>query len=85
MKIESSEQIGKIIRDGTAFDVKNWGKKGLNSDAILQSVQSLFALLEERKIDYVMVGGVALLNYVEGRNTQDLDLIMTVASLEKIP
>ena len=85
MKIESSEHIGKIIRDGTAFDVKNWGKKGLKPDAILGSIQTLFALLEERKINYVLVGGVALLNYVEGRNTQDIDLLMAVSSLEKTP
>ncbi len=32
-----------------------------------------------------MVGGVALLNYVEGRNTQDIALIMTLADLEKVP
>jgi hypothetical protein len=41
--------------------------------------------LEQRKIDYVLVGGIAILHYVEGRNTQDLDLLMAVSSLEKLP
>jgi hypothetical protein len=48
-------------------------------------VQDFFAVLEQRKIDYVLVGGIAILHYVEGRNTQDLDLVMAVSSLEKLP
>ncbi|MBI3151058.1 MAG: hypothetical protein HYZ21_02915 [Chloroflexi bacterium] len=57
----------------------------MNSDSLIQSVQDFFAVLEERKIDYVLVGGIAILHYVEGRNTQDLDLLMAVSSLEKLP
>ena len=57
----------------------------MSSDSLIQSVQDLFALLEKRQIDYVLVGGIALLYYVEGRNTQDLDLLMAVSSLEKLP
>ncbi|MEA3396176.1 MAG: hypothetical protein U9R05_01800, partial [Chloroflexota bacterium] len=33
----------------------------------------------------VLVGGIALSHYVEGRNTEDLDLIMALSSLEKLP
>jgi hypothetical protein len=36
-------------------------------------------------VDYVLVGGIALLTYVEGRNTQDIDLIMALSSLTKLP
>ncbi|MBM3181416.1 MAG: hypothetical protein FJZ86_13830 [Chloroflexi bacterium] len=57
----------------------------MNSDSLIQSVQDFFAVLEGRKIDYVLVGGVAVLYYVEGRNTQDLDLLMALSSLEKLP
>ncbi len=57
----------------------------MNSDSLLQAVQDLFAVLEKRKVDYVLVGGIALLHYVEGRNTQDLDLLMAVAAFEKLP
>lgn len=42
-------------------------------------------MLEERQIDYLLVGGIALLQYIEGRNTQVIDLIMAVASLRKLP
>ncbi len=85
MTIQSSAQIGTIIRNAVVFNVKNWPGDRMNSDALLQSVQDLFALLEQRKIDYVLVGGIALLHYVEGRNTQDIDLLMTLSSLEKLP
>lgn len=85
MTIRSSKQIGHVIRDGVVFDVKNWRSTMMNSDSLLHSVQALFAILEQRQIDYVLVGGIALLHYVEGRNTQDLDLLMALSSVEKIP
>jgi len=83
--IQSSVQIGNVIRNAVVFNVKNWIGGMMNSDSLIQSVQDLFAVLEQRKIDYVLVGGVAILHYVEGRNTQDLDLLMALSSLEKLP
>lgn len=85
MTIQSSVQIGDVIRNAVVFNVKNWLGGTMNSDSLTQSVQNFFAILEERKIDYVLVGGIAILYYVEGRNTQDLDLLMAVSSLEKLP
>jgi hypothetical protein len=85
MVIQSTDQIGQVIRNAVAFNVKNWLGGEMNSDSLIQSVQDFFAVLEQRKIDYVLVGGIALLHYVEGRNTQDLDLLMAVSSLEKLP
>jgi len=85
MTIQSSVQIGYIIRNAVVFNVKNWLGDRMNSDSLIQSVQGLFAILEQRKIDYVLVGGIALLNYVEGRNTQDLDLLMALSALKKLP
>jgi hypothetical protein len=85
MTIQSSVQIGNVIRNAVVFDVKNWHGGMMNSDSLIQSVQDFFSVLEQRKIDYVLVGGIAILHYVEGRNTQDLDLLMAVSSLEKLP
>ena len=85
MTIQSSVQIGDVIRNAVVFNVKNWLGGTMNSDSLIQSVQDFFAVLEERKIDYVLVGGIAILHYVEGRNTQDLDLLMAVSSLERLP
>ena len=85
MTIQSSVQIGNIIRNAVVFNVKNWLGGTMNTDSLIQSVQDFFAVLEQRKIDYVLVGGIAILHYVEGRNTQDLDLLMALSSLEKLP
>lgn len=57
----------------------------MSADSLLSQVERLFDLLESRKVDYVLVGGIALLTYVEGRNTQDIDLIMASPSLAKLP
>lgn len=85
MTIESSSHIGRVIRDALVFG-RNYGTGDMpNSDALIQSVQNLFSLLEQRKVDYVLVGGIALLQYIEGRNTQDLDVLMGLAALEKLP
>ena len=85
MTIQSSVQIGNVIHNAVIFNVKNWVGGRMNSDSLIQSVQDLFTVLEQRKIDYVLVGGIALLHYVEGRNTQDLDLLMALSSLRKLP
>lgn len=57
----------------------------MNSDALVETVARFFTLLRERQIEYVLVGGIALLQYVEGRNTEDIDLIMAVSALEQLP
>ncbi len=57
----------------------------MNADSLLTQVEQLFNLLDSRKVDYVLVGGIAQLTYVEGRNTQDIDLIMALPSLAKLP
>lgn len=85
MTIRSSSQIGDVIRNAVVFNVKKWLGGMMNADSLIQSVQDFFALLEQRKIDYTLVGGIAILHYVEGRNTQDLDLLMAVSSVEKLP
>ena len=85
MTIQSSTQIGDVIRNAVVFNIKNWLGGMMNSDSLIQSVQDFFTLLEQRKIDYVLVGGIAILHYIEGRNTQDLDVLMSVSSLEKLP
>ena len=83
--IQSSTQIGDVIRNAVVFNIKNWLGGMMNSDSLIQSVQDFFALIEQRKIDYVLVEGIAILHYIEGRNTQDLDVLMEVSSLEKLP
>lgn len=85
MSLKSSLQIGEVIRNAVVFNMKNWLGGPMNSDSLIQAVQDLFSILEQRQVEYVLAGGVALLHYVEGRNTQDLDLLMPLSSLEKLP
>ncbi len=46
---------------------------------------ALFQLLHERQASYLLVGGVALLKYVDGRNTQDIDLVLSPQALNSLP
>lgn len=77
--------IGRVIQYANVFDLKNWHKGTVFADTLPQSVAKLFALLQDRQIKYLLVGGVALLQYIEGRNTEDIDLIMALPSLKKLP
>ncbi|HJQ78414.1 MAG TPA: hypothetical protein VJ828_00590 [Lacipirellulaceae bacterium] len=60
--------IGEVIVHGVLFDPKNvevWRNMDIAQN-IYRSVPRLFELLEERGVDYVLVGGIAMLAYVEG-------------------
>ena len=48
-----------------------------NPELFAQAVDQLFATLNAQQIPYLLVGGIAMLLYVEGRNTQDIDLIIS--------
>ena len=50
-----------------------------------RDVVELFTLLKERQTPYLLVGGIAMLRYVEGRNTEDIDLLMSLPSLKQLP
>lgn len=54
-------------------------------DQITRVVNDLFDLLDARRIEYLVVGGIALLFYVKGRNTRDIDLILAVSDLKNLP
>ncbi len=77
--------IGKVVRNALVFGSANARRGSVNDSSILQNVDRFFALLHERRIDYLLVGGIALLQYVEGRNTEVIDLILSAASLGKLP
>jgi len=85
MTIHSIPQIGSVLRNAVTFNFKNTPEVIMGANTLLTQVEQLFNLLESRKVDYVLVGGIALLTYVEGRNTQDIDLIMALPSLAKLP
>jgi hypothetical protein len=45
----------------------------------------LFTLLRARGIADLLVGGIAMLRYVAGRNTEDVDLLMSLPSVKQLP
>jgi hypothetical protein len=77
--------VGEIIRNAVVFNLKNRDDDIVNADSLFTDVERLFDLLHDREVDYLLVGGVAMLWYVEGRNTEDVDLIVALSDLEKIP
>jgi hypothetical protein len=85
MIIHNISEVGIVLRNAVAFNFKNNSEVMMNADSLLTRVGQLFDLLDSRRVDFVLVGGIALLTYVEGRNTEDIDLIMASPSLEKLP
>ncbi len=77
--------IADIVRNGILFDMKNWEVAMPETDHLPEAIERLFIILDERQIDYVLVGGIALLSYIEGRNTQDIDFILSKRELEALP
>src|SRR5579863_7837106 len=72
-------RIDEIVQNAHAFD-----PRAPMTPDLRPAVEALFDELEAKAVDYVL-GGVALLSYVEGRNTQDIDLIVSPADLGKLP
>ncbi len=77
--------IGEVVRNAIVFKPGNHQDASVNSDLLVKTVARFFSLLRERQMECVLVGGIALLQYVAGRNTDDIDLIMAVSSLEQLP
>src|SRR2546430_7349033 len=49
-----------------------------------QDATDLFRVLHERRTPYLLVGGIAMLTYVAGRNTKDVDLLMSLTAMRQI-
>ncbi len=80
---QSPAHIGQVVRSALAFGSF---RGAIESDSsILNAVERLFVLLGERGVGHLLVGGIALLQYVEGRNTEVIDLILSPSSLARLP
>jgi hypothetical protein len=73
--------IDLIVEAGRTFNLR----REMPLENIRSSLRDLFTELEANGVDYVLVGGVALLTFVEGRNTQDVDLIVDPAQAQRMP
>ena len=77
--------ICQSIYDANAFNIQNW-KNGfpVDYDMLPELVIKFLNLLEEKEVDFAIVGGIAYLAYIQDRNTKDLDILLSVKELEKI-
>jgi hypothetical protein len=80
-----SVNIAEVLRDARLGDLRWLAEERAPYGDLESATQSLFDLLADRKVDFVLVGGMAMLQYVEGRNTRDIDLIMALADLARLP
>ena len=62
---KSRVHISGVVQNAVLFDFKNRrgnnGAAALSMESLLQTVEELFALLQTRQIDYLLVGGIAIL------------------------
>lgn len=77
--------IGHIVRNAHLFNAQRWQGAPYTMDELLKTVDDLFALLDQRKMKYTLVGGIAILQYIQGRNTEDIDIIIHTTALKKLP
>jgi hypothetical protein len=89
----SLRRVAQVLLDAWEADPRRWMtapphlREGPPQAAIPapQDAMDLFRLLAERRVDFLLVGGMAMLTYVKGRNTKDVDLLMSGAALEQLP
>ena len=90
----SLRRVAEVLLDAWEADPRRWmnapaelreGAQSQPAMPVPQDAMDLFRLLAERRVDYLLVGGMAMHTYVKGRNTKDVDLLMSMAALEKLP
>lgn len=90
----SLQRVGQVLLEAWEVGGNQWNDSPLqlqeagpgNSPPPLpQDALELFKLLAERKVSYLLVGGIAMLTYVQGRNTRDVDLLLSVEALSAVP
>ncbi len=77
--------IGEILRDAAAGRLEHVLAENRAGYDPIGSAERLFSLLERRGVAYVLVGGIAMLQYVAGRNTEDINLIVAPTALRVVP
>ncbi|HMO95960.1 MAG TPA: hypothetical protein PKD27_07545 [Tepidiformaceae bacterium] len=77
--------IGQVLLDARLGDLRYVLSEDREQYDPFGAVAELFRTLDERNIRYVLVGGIAMLQYVEGRNTRDIDLIISPKALALMP
>jgi len=75
------DDLAAILRDALCLEADTEMKE----EELLSRTRSLLSALERDGIPHVLVGGLALLQYVDARNTRDIDLILALEDLPRLP
>ncbi len=88
----SLQRVGQVLLDAWEVGSHQWkdsplqmregatrAKVPIPGDAL-----DLFRLLHEGRIPYLLVGGIAMLTYIKGRNTKDVNLLMSVEVMRRV-
>jgi hypothetical protein len=86
-------EIAGIIHAAVLLGPAAWGREPMPEahlktdieEKLKSQLTELFHILQQRRIPYLLVGGIAILTYVQGRNTDDVDLVLSVDSLKSLP
>ena len=90
----SLRRVAQVLLDAWEADPRRWmnapaelreGPPQSSAMPVPQDALDLFRLLAERRVDYLLVGGMAMLTYVKGRNTKDVDLLLSLEASHQIP
>jgi hypothetical protein len=89
----SLADVAEIIHAATVLGPAAWSRAPMPEahmaadieDRLKSHLISLFEILHQRNVPYVLVGGIAMLTYIEGRNTKDVDLVISLDSLATVP
>ncbi|MFT5467233.1 MAG: hypothetical protein ACI8UO_002337 [Verrucomicrobiales bacterium] len=88
MFIEMPElvDIGQTLLNAAVFNLKSNENSSIAAHAMIPNhVEEFLDLLKENEVDCVLVGGLAMLSHLEGRNTQDIDLIVGLKEIRELP
>jgi len=75
------DDLAAVIRDAALSSPHS----SMNEEDLLRTTREFIETLATEKIPHVLVGGLAVLQHVEGRNTRDIDLIIAVKDIERLP
>jgi hypothetical protein len=78
-------RMAEVLRHALLFGFRRWRGEAIDTDDLERAVGRLLDLFAERRLTYALVGGMAVLRYLAGRNTEDLDFIMAPADLDSLP
>jgi hypothetical protein len=82
----STDTLAAVLCHAKVFNPRKWNIVVSQSDfnELLRTVDRLFEELDSSGFPYLLVDGIAMLTYVEGRNTEDIDLIIRRPDLSNL-